>query len=80
MSREMSRGEMIRRLDEASKEVHDRLANGPLTPPSSTRWPPASPGCFRLSPTACKMKKIGGPLRRSPPRRSPLVANSADPE
>ena len=22
---------MIRRLDEASKEVHDRLANGPLT-------------------------------------------------
>jgi len=32
MSREMSRGEMIRRLDEASKEVHDRLANGPLTP------------------------------------------------
>ena len=29
---EMSRGEMIRRLDQASKEVHDHLANGPLTP------------------------------------------------
>jgi hypothetical protein len=27
----MTRGEMIRRLDEASQEVHDRLANGPLT-------------------------------------------------
>lgn len=32
MSRGMSRGEMIRRLDEASREVHDRLGNGPLTP------------------------------------------------
>ncbi len=28
----MTRGEMIRRLDEASKDVHDQLANGPLTP------------------------------------------------
>ncbi len=27
---EMSRGEMIRRLDEASKEVLERLTNGPL--------------------------------------------------
>ena len=29
---EMGRGEMIRRLDELTKEVHDHLANGPLTP------------------------------------------------
>lgn len=28
---EMSRGEMIRRLDEAAREVHDHLENGPLT-------------------------------------------------
>jgi hypothetical protein len=28
---EMSRGEMIRRLDEISHVVHDQLANGPLT-------------------------------------------------
>lgn len=28
---EMSRGEMIRRLDEAARDVHDHLANGPLT-------------------------------------------------
>jgi hypothetical protein len=28
----MGRGEMIRRLDEASKEVHERLTSGPLTP------------------------------------------------
>jgi hypothetical protein len=28
---EMSRGEMIRRLDEASNDVHDQLANGSLT-------------------------------------------------
>ena len=27
---EMSRGEMIRRLDDASKEVLERLTNGPL--------------------------------------------------
>ena len=27
----MSRGEMIRRLDDVSKEVHARLENGPLT-------------------------------------------------
>ena len=31
MSEDMSRGEMIRRLDEASMEIHDRLENGPLT-------------------------------------------------
>ena len=31
MSEEMSRGEMIRRLDEASKDIHERLENGPLT-------------------------------------------------
>lgn len=31
MDEHMSRGEMIRRLDEASAEVHERLANGPLT-------------------------------------------------
>ena len=31
MSNEMSRGEMIRRLDEASRDIHDRLENGPLT-------------------------------------------------
>jgi|GraSoiStandDraft_4_1057263.scaffolds.fasta_scaffold18058_7 hypothetical protein len=31
MSGEMSRGEMIRRLDEVSKQVHDQLENGPLT-------------------------------------------------
>jgi hypothetical protein len=29
---EMGRGEMIRRLDEITKEVHDHLSNGPLTP------------------------------------------------
>jgi hypothetical protein len=28
----MSRGEMIRRLDDASREVHERLDNGPLSP------------------------------------------------
>jgi hypothetical protein len=28
----MSRGEMIRRLDDASRDVHERLENGPLTP------------------------------------------------
>ena len=28
----MSRGEMIRRLDDASREVHERLENGPLSP------------------------------------------------
>jgi len=28
----MSRGEMIRRLDAASRDVHERLENGPLTP------------------------------------------------
>ena len=28
----MSRGEMIRRLDAASREVHERLENGPLSP------------------------------------------------
>jgi hypothetical protein len=28
----MTRGEMIRRLDDASKVVHDQLANGPLSP------------------------------------------------
>jgi hypothetical protein len=28
---EMSRGEMIRRLDEVSRLVHDGLASGPLT-------------------------------------------------
>ena len=27
----MSRGEMIRRLDDASREVHERLENGPLS-------------------------------------------------
>jgi hypothetical protein len=27
----MSRGEMIRRLDSAAREVHERLGNGPLT-------------------------------------------------
>ena len=27
----MSRGEMIRRLDDASRDVHDRLENGPLS-------------------------------------------------
>jgi hypothetical protein len=32
MATRMSRGEMIRRLDEAATEVHDRLGNGPLTP------------------------------------------------
>jgi hypothetical protein len=31
MSGEMSRGEMIRRLDEVSRHVHDQLENGPLT-------------------------------------------------
>jgi predicted Zn-dependent peptidase len=31
VSDEMSRGEMIRRLDEASKDIHERLENGPLT-------------------------------------------------
>jgi hypothetical protein len=30
MATRMSRGEMIRRLDQASMQVHDR--NGPLTP------------------------------------------------
>jgi hypothetical protein len=28
----MSRGEMIRRLDDACREVHERLENGPLSP------------------------------------------------
>jgi hypothetical protein len=28
----MGRGEMIRRLDDASGEVHERLENGPLSP------------------------------------------------
>jgi hypothetical protein len=28
----MGRGEMIRRLDDASREVHERLENGPLSP------------------------------------------------
>src|SRR4051794_13370710 len=32
MATRMSRGEMIRRLDEAATEVHDRLGNGPLMP------------------------------------------------
>jgi hypothetical protein len=27
----MSRGEMIRRLDDASRDVHERLENGPLS-------------------------------------------------
>jgi hypothetical protein len=31
MDQRMSRGEMIRRLDDASAEVHERLGNGPLT-------------------------------------------------
>jgi hypothetical protein len=31
MARDMSRGEMIRRLDEMSKAVHDQLTNGPLS-------------------------------------------------
>ncbi len=31
MTGEMSRGEMIRRLDELSKQVHEQLDNGPLT-------------------------------------------------
>ena len=29
---EMGRGEMIRRLDDASREVREQLTNGPLTP------------------------------------------------
>src|SRR3954469_12555840 len=37
----MSRGEMIRRLDEAATQVHDRLGNGPLTP--HERLPRATP-------------------------------------
>ena len=32
MTGDMSRGEMIRRLDEVSKQVHEQLDNGPLTP------------------------------------------------
>jgi hypothetical protein len=31
MDERMSRAEMVRRLDELSVEVHDRLGNGPLT-------------------------------------------------
>jgi hypothetical protein len=28
----MSRGEMIRRLDDASRDVHEQLENGPISP------------------------------------------------
>ncbi len=31
MTGDMSRGEMIRRLDELSKQVHEQLDHGPLT-------------------------------------------------
>jgi hypothetical protein len=31
MTGEMSRGEMIRRLDELSKQVHEQLDHGPLS-------------------------------------------------
>jgi hypothetical protein len=32
IGKHMGRGEMIRRLDEAARDVHERLENGPLSP------------------------------------------------
>ena len=74
---EMSRGEMVRNLDAASKEVLERLTNGSLEAEERHALARASLGCCRWWLTTCRTKRtrrlrpswgsilIGGRSRRN---------------
>ena len=66
MGPEMSRGEMIRRLDEGSKEVHDRLGNGPLTPDEQHTSAASLSRLLPIVADSLQNEEDAGPLRRSP--------------
>ena len=63
MSGEMSRGEMIRRLDEVSKQVHDQLENGPLTAEERHALATSLGGFCPWWRTACRTRRICTPRK-----------------